>query len=74
LIGEGGNPEAEKLARRTLDIRRSVLGSEHPDTLASMSQVAEIMSLEGRFAEAEKLYRKTLISSAASSAPSTRPP
>jgi tetratricopeptide (TPR) repeat protein len=53
--------EAEKLERKTLDIRRRVLGPEHPDTLTSMDSLALFLrSSELRKAEAETLYRETL--------------
>ena len=40
LCDEGRYAEAEKLHRETLDIRRRVLGPEHPDTLMSMNNLA----------------------------------
>jgi Tetratricopeptide repeat len=60
LANEGRYPEAEKLQRETLEIRRRVLGPEHPDTLASMNLLAGILLYEGHEVEAEKLERETL--------------
>jgi tetratricopeptide (TPR) repeat protein len=50
----------ERRYRETLDIRRRVLGPEHPDTLRSMHNLGDILYEEGRYAEAEKLLRETL--------------
>ena len=41
LQSEGQYAEAEKLVRETLDIRRRVLGPEHPDTLLFDEQPGE---------------------------------
>jgi hypothetical protein len=57
---EGHYAEAEKLLRRTLDIKRRVLGPEHPETLRSMVNLATSMLHEGHYADAEKLERETL--------------
>jgi|HubBroStandDraft_1064217.scaffolds.fasta_scaffold23771_2 serine/threonine protein kinase/tetratricopeptide (TPR) repeat protein len=53
-------PRAESLDQGALEIRRRVLGPEHPDTLGSMNSVASDFSDEGHYAEAEKLDRETL--------------
>jgi Tetratricopeptide repeat len=59
LWGRGRYPEAEKLDRETLDIRRRVLGPEHPDTLASISNLAADLRNEHHHPEAQKLFRET---------------
>ena len=51
---------AEALLRQGLDVRRQVLGPEDPNTLKSMSSVAEILLREARYPEAEKLARQAL--------------
>ena len=53
-------PRAESLYQRAIEIRRRVLGPEHPDTLRSMTSLANVLREEGRYAEAEKLIRETL--------------
>jgi eukaryotic-like serine/threonine-protein kinase len=53
-------PRAQSLDQRALDIQRRVLGPEHPDTLSSMNNMANVLSAEGRYPEAEKLQRETL--------------
>jgi len=44
----------------TLDIRRRVLGPEHPDTLKSMSNLGEVLIRQGQYAEAARLLGETL--------------
>jgi len=53
-------PRAESLLTRAVEIRRRVLGPEHPNTLISMNNLALVLNHEGHYAEAEKLYRETL--------------
>jgi eukaryotic-like serine/threonine-protein kinase len=60
LDSQGHHVEAEKREREVLDIRRRILGLEHPQTLESMYVMAQIFGEEGHYAEAEKLYRETL--------------
>ena len=43
-----------------LGVQKRVLGPEHPDTLASASQLAYILYDEARYSEAEKLGREAL--------------
>ena len=58
--GLGLYARAEPLLRQSMEIRKRVLGPEHPETLKSMHSVANAMWYEGRHAEAEKLDRETL--------------
>jgi eukaryotic-like serine/threonine-protein kinase len=58
--GLGLYPRAESLLARSLEIRSRVLGSDNPDTLASMDDLAEAIRWQARFPEAEKLYREAL--------------
>jgi eukaryotic-like serine/threonine-protein kinase len=57
---EGRLPDAEKLYHEALDIRRRVLGIDHPDTLAVMDGYATTLATEHRNDEAETLLRETL--------------
>jgi len=52
--------ESEKLQQEALEVRRRVLGPEHPDTLASMSNLGSTLDSEERYREAEPLQRETL--------------
>jgi eukaryotic-like serine/threonine-protein kinase len=51
---------ADTLLTRTVEIRRRILGPEHPDTLMSMSNLALLLRDEGHYAEAEKLAREVV--------------
>jgi eukaryotic-like serine/threonine-protein kinase len=53
-------PRAESLYQSAIEIRRRVLGPEHPDTLRSTTSLANVLREEGHYAEAEKLIRETL--------------
>jgi hypothetical protein len=46
--------------RQTLARREQVLGPEHPDTLMSMSNLAEVLNRQGKYEEAESMNRQTL--------------
>jgi len=49
---------AQSLLERATNIRNRVLGSEHPDTLASITKLASVMNEEGNYSNAEKLHRQ----------------
>jgi eukaryotic-like serine/threonine-protein kinase len=53
-------PRAQALHQQSLEIRRRVLGPEHPETLSSMNNLANALDKEGHYAEAEKFYRESL--------------
>jgi len=53
-------PRAESLLRQSLEIRRRVLGLEHPDTLKTMRALAATVAQAGRYADGEKISRETL--------------
>jgi eukaryotic-like serine/threonine-protein kinase len=53
-------PKSESLLKRSLEIRRQALGPNHPDTLASASDLGRTLEEEDRGQDAEKLLRKTL--------------
>jgi non-specific serine/threonine protein kinase/serine/threonine-protein kinase len=57
---QGNYAEAEKPDRETLDIRRRVLGPEHPDTQVSVGEEAIELSHVGRFGEGEKLFHEAV--------------
>ncbi|MGA6827415.1 tetratricopeptide repeat protein [Nitrospira sp. NS4] len=52
--------EAKPLYQRALAIREQVLGPEHPDTAASLNDLASLYGSQGRYAEAEPLYQRAL--------------
>ncbi|PIG87103.1 kinesin light chain, partial [Aspergillus arachidicola] len=47
--------EAEELEVQVIELRKQVLGPEHPDTLTSMNNLASIYWNQGRWKEAEEL-------------------
>ena len=47
-------------AKRAHQIRSSLLGADHPDTVADAVQVAEILDGLGRHSESEIIYRRAL--------------
>jgi Flp pilus assembly protein TadD len=52
--------EAEVEHRAVLEIRRRVLGEEHPDTLTSRNNLASVLNGLGRLEEAEAEHQTVL--------------
>jgi Tetratricopeptide repeat len=57
LYAQGDLAGARKLQEQVLEDMSRFLGKEHPSTLMSMLNLAEIRQAEGDFAEAERLRR-----------------
>ena len=57
---EGRYAEAVTLQASVLEIRRRVLGEEHPNTLNSMNSLAGLYRRQAKYAEAEQLDKKVL--------------
>ena len=56
VMTENGNwKNAEKLQVQVMDMRKKVLGAEHPHTLLSMGNLADTYRNQGRWNEAEQL-------------------
>lgn len=53
-------PQAQSLLSHAVDIRRRALGSQSPDTLASMNSMCRVLREQGHYAQAEQLGRETL--------------
>lgn len=54
--------EAEPLLQQAFKGRTKVLGTQHPDTLLSMSNLASYyFKARGLYKEAEELYRKSQV-------------
>jgi len=53
-------PEAQKHLERAIELRRRLLGEDHPDTLSVMSDLAFLYRAEGNFTQAEPLASKVL--------------
>ncbi|MDJ0838766.1 MAG: serine/threonine-protein kinase [Acidobacteriota bacterium] len=56
----GEHQKAAELVQKALDIRREVLGEDHPDTLKAASHLASIYYYLSRTADAEALIDRTL--------------
>ena len=52
--------KAEPLLKEALEIRRKVLGREHPDTATSLNNLAELYQAMGDYAKAEPLFKEAL--------------
>ncbi|MET0622698.1 MAG: tetratricopeptide repeat protein [Pyrinomonadaceae bacterium] len=59
-FGQGKLDAAGQHLRASLDNRRRVLGPEHPDTVQSMTALAEQFVFQGKYAEAETLSREAV--------------
>jgi tetratricopeptide (TPR) repeat protein len=56
----GDYPAAEQVFRQVLDVRRRLLGAEHPDTLGSMNNLAMTLVALGDLAGARDLFHQAL--------------
>ncbi|KAK7419112.1 hypothetical protein QQZ08_010982 [Neonectria magnoliae] len=57
---QGRWKEVEELEVRVIEMRKRVLGEEHPDTLTSMANLASTYSNQGRWKEAEALFVRVM--------------
>ena len=56
VLGENGDfNNAEQLHLQVMEMRKKLLGAEHPDTLTAMGNIASTYESQGRWNEAEKL-------------------
>jgi non-specific serine/threonine protein kinase/serine/threonine-protein kinase len=60
LIRQGRYPEAEELARKTLEIQQRVLGPRHIDTLATLQCLGLALAHQHRYEEARTLFNETV--------------
>jgi serine/threonine protein kinase len=52
--------QAESVLRDTLSKQRRILGDRHPDTLNTIHQLANVLTLQRRYAESAELFREAL--------------
>src|SRR4051794_20331601 len=57
---DGQYNDAIAAAEQALALARQALGPRHPNTLQSMNNLAVLYKDQGRYAEAEPLYREAL--------------
>jgi eukaryotic-like serine/threonine-protein kinase len=53
-------PEAQRQIERSLELRRRLLGEEHPDTLAALETLGVLYRHQGKAAQAETVLTKVL--------------
>jgi CHAT domain-containing protein/Tfp pilus assembly protein PilF len=59
-FSRGRYAEAEALFGEAREIRRRILGAEHPYTAASFDNLAEAAGVQGKYADAEAMHREVL--------------
>jgi hypothetical protein len=69
---QGQSNEAEQLEVQVLDLRKSVLGEEHPDTITAVANLAVTFQQKGRYDESEVLIQKPSKTSDPSNSPNDR--
>ena len=57
---QGKYDEAEPLYREVLEVRRTMLGNRHDDTLGSINNLGLLLQYKGEYAAAEPLQREAL--------------
>ncbi len=57
-VRQGQYGEAETLQHEVLAIHEKTLGPDHATTANSMSNLAYVLTLQGKYADAEKLYKE----------------
>ena len=55
-VSQGRYTEAEPLFIQALDMRKKLLGAEHPDVASSLNNLALLYKSQGRYTEAEALF------------------
>jgi tetratricopeptide (TPR) repeat protein len=60
LQARGQYAVAELLYQQALEIRRQVLGEQHPDFASSLNNLAGLYKTTGRYEQAEPLYQQAL--------------
>jgi tetratricopeptide (TPR) repeat protein len=57
---QGQYPQAAALYTKVLEVRRRVLGVEHPDTTSALASIGEVRLQQQRYTEAESFLRDAL--------------
>ncbi len=51
----GKYTESERIYRQTVELTEKMLGVDHPSTLGSMNNLADVLQEQGKYAEAETM-------------------
>ncbi len=60
LYAQGRYGEAERFARKAVELGKREFGPDHPNTGAFLNNLAVLYQAQGRYAEAEPLYKRAL--------------
>lgn len=60
MLHSGEYAQATPLAEQALNIRENIVGKEHPDTAASLNNLAELYRAQGKYTKLELLYQRSL--------------
>lgn len=60
MIEKGNYNKAIDFAQKSVDVRKRLLGADHPSTLTSMNNLASTYGEQGRWEEAEKLHMQVM--------------
>ena len=58
LYEQGRYAEAERFARKALELSRKEFGPDHPHVATSLNNLAELYQAQGRYAVAKPLYER----------------
>ena len=61
IAGRYRYSDAEPLYQQALELRKRLLGEEHPDVAQSLNNLAGLYRNQGRYSEAEPLYQEAII-------------
>lgn len=56
----GLSEQAETLMRRAVDLRRTTLGEDHPETLEALNNLGNFLTEKGEYAESATLFEKLI--------------
>lgn len=60
LLMDGKYEDSERFIKLRVDLNKTLLGNEHPNTLASMGDLADVYWSQGRWNDAVKVEEKVL--------------
>jgi hypothetical protein len=60
---QGKYTEAEAMDRQTLQLKKAVLGKDHPSTLGRMMNLATLLHKQGKYTEAGAIHQRVHVKS-----------